>query len=166
MSVPGGRVFCSDWRWRLVFWAMTCSGIAQARAAESLEAHGILPSASKKGLQVQMVGDALALGIRHAALNFNLSQFVDLKGDPANPSWGAGDRVYRFHRGYLDSLDREIKILSDAGVVVSLILLAYESGNEAVDRVVLHPSYNRQCPNHLGAFNTGQFQEKWFGRIG
>ena len=30
-------------------------------------------TASKKGLQVEMVDDALALGVKHAALNFNLS---------------------------------------------------------------------------------------------
>ena len=35
---------------------------------------------SKKGLQVQMVDDAIALGIRHAALNFNLAQLIDPRG--------------------------------------------------------------------------------------
>ena len=38
-------------------------------------------AASKKGLQVEMVDDALALGVKHAALNFNLSQLIDPKGD-------------------------------------------------------------------------------------
>ena len=33
--------------------------------------------ASKKGLQVQMVDDALSLGVKHAALNFNLAQLVE-----------------------------------------------------------------------------------------
>src|SRR5688572_11605986 len=32
---------------------------------------------SKKGLQVQMVDDALALGVKHAALNVNLAQLLD-----------------------------------------------------------------------------------------
>jgi hypothetical protein len=163
MRLPHGSSAWSFWQWVLVFSALACAGVDGTQGAESQQAQGILPPASKKGLQVQMVDDALALGIRHAALNFNLSQLVDLKGDPANPSWGVGDRVFRFHRGYLESLDREIKILSDAGVVVSLILLAYESGNEALDRVVLHPSYNRQCPNHLGAFNTKTSEGRaWF----
>ena len=32
---------------------------------------------SKKGLQVEIVEDALSLGVKHAALNFNLSQLID-----------------------------------------------------------------------------------------
>jgi len=163
MRLPLGWLGWCRSRWSLVLWALTCAGMDGNCAADLREAQQSLLGVSKKGLQVQMVEDALALGIRHAALNFNLSQLVDLKGDPANPSWGVGDRVFRFHRGYLESLDREIKPLSDAGVLVSLILLAYESGNVALDQVVLHPAYNRQCPNHLGAFNTKTVEGRaWF----
>ena len=46
-------------------------------------------ASSKKGLQVQMVDDALALGVKHAALNFNLGNMVSLH--PA-PSLTAKDR--------------------------------------------------------------------------
>lgn len=113
-----------------------------------------LPSIAKKGLQVQMVDDALALGVRHAALNFNLAQLVDVAGDTNNPAWGLGGKVRRFQRGYIAQLDREIRTLSDAGVTVTLILLCYESGNPALDAVLLHPKYDRACPNHLSAFNT------------
>jgi len=53
-------------------------------------------AASKKGLQVQMVDDALALGIRHAALNFNLAQLVDPRGDTNNPGFAHGGKTHRF----------------------------------------------------------------------
>lgn len=109
---------------------------------------------SKKGLQVQMVDDALALGIRHAALNFNLAQLVDPRGDTNNPAWETGGRIYRFQRGYLEALDRQIKPLSDRGVVVSLILLNYVSTDPEVQRILQHPDYSTNCPNHLSAFNT------------
>jgi len=112
------------------------------------EAHG------KKGLQVQMVDDAILLGVKHAALNLNLTQLVDLTGQTNNPAWTRDGRTYRFHEGYLRHLDREVKPLSEAGAVVSIIVLAYASGQPAVDTVLLHPNYDPRCPNHLGAFNN------------
>ncbi|MEC9331366.1 MAG: hypothetical protein VX409_02925, partial [Verrucomicrobiota bacterium] len=42
---------------------------------------------SKKGLQVEIVEDALSLGVKHAALNFNLSQLIDPDCNPNNPMW-------------------------------------------------------------------------------
>ena len=96
---------------------------------------------SKKGLQVQMVDDALALGIKHAALNVNFAQLLD----PSDPS--------KSDARYLEHLDRQIKPLSDAGVVVSLILLYYRSGNETLDKLMLHPEYDPAAPNKLTAFN-------------
>jgi hypothetical protein len=55
-------------------------------------------AASKKGLQVETVEDALALGVKHAALNFNLSQLIDLRGETDSPSWTSAGRTYRFKR--------------------------------------------------------------------
>lgn len=111
-------------------------------------------ASSKKGLQVQLVDDALRLGIRHAALNFNLAQLVDPRGDTNNPAWEYGGRMFRFHRSYLSALDQQIKELSDQGVIVSLILLNYESADPDLRRLLLHPRYDKDCPNHLSAFNT------------
>jgi len=109
---------------------------------------------SRKGLQVQMVEDALALGIKHAALNVNFSQMVDPGGNTNNPAWMVDGQMVRLQRDYIDSLDRQIRPLTDAGVVVSLILLAYQSGNSNLNRVLLHPVYDKTAPNRLGAFNT------------
>jgi hypothetical protein len=109
---------------------------------------------SKKGLQVQMVDDAQALGVKHAALNFNLAQLVDPRGDTTNPAWEFEGRTYRFDRSYLAAMDGQIKALSDPGVIVSLIMLNYESGDPEVRRLLLHPGYSTNCPNKLSAFNT------------
>lgn len=111
-------------------------------------------AASKKGLQVQMVDDALALGVKHAALNFNVAQLMDPRGDTNNPAWESGGKTYRFRREYLAALDQQIRPMSDRGVLVSLILLNYVSGDPEVRRVLQHPGYDAGCPNGLSAFNT------------
>ena len=117
----------------------------------------------KKGLQVQMVDDALRLGVRHAALNLNLGQLVDLAGDTNNLAWTSAGRTFRFQAGYVRHMDQMVKPLSDAGAVVSIIVLAYATGQPAVDRVLLHPGYDPACPNHLGAFNNRTEEGRaWF----
>lgn len=120
-------------------------------------------AASKKGLQVQMVDDALALGVKHAALNVNLAQMVDLAGAADSLVQRVDGVDCHIGRGVIEQLDRQIKPLSDAGVLVSLILLVYESGNPAVDAAMLHPRYDHAAPNHLGAFNTATPEGvRWF----
>ena len=111
-------------------------------------------ASSKKGLQVQMVDDAIALGIKHAALNINFSQMIDLGRRTNSLPWNVDGATIHFQRGYIESLDRQIGPLTDAGVVISLILLAYASGDLALNRILLHPGYDKSAPNHLGAFNT------------
>lgn len=105
----------------------------------------------KKGLQVQMVDDALELGIHHAALNVNLPALMQPGDGGEAYEWRLDGRTYRFHRPTVDAIP--VKELSDRGVVVSLILLAYASGQAERDRIWLHPGYDRRAPNRLGAFN-------------
>jgi hypothetical protein len=111
-------------------------------------------TASKKGLQVEIVDDALALGVKHAALNFNLTQLIDPKGDTNNPAWTRAGETFRFKRPYVESMDRRIKRLSDAGVVVNLIVLTYQSRDAEVNRLMIHPRCITNAPNRLGNFNT------------
>jgi hypothetical protein len=54
----------------------------------------------------------------------------------------------------LETLDRQIKALSDHGVVVTLIVLTYQSGDPEIDRILIHPRCVTNAPNHLGNFNT------------
>jgi len=123
-----------------------------AAAAPNPEPYPV--ASSKKGLQVQMVDDALALGIKHAALNINFTQMLDLEKSPNNFSFESGGQTFSFNRGYIEHFDRELKTFSDAGVIVSLILLNYESGSAAINKIMMHPHYDRSAPNHLSAFNT------------
>ena len=111
-------------------------------------------ASSKKGLQVQMLEDALRLGVKHAALNVNLTQLVDF-GDGTNSFvWPAEGKPVMFRHSAITALDRQVKTLTDAGVIVSFIILVYSSGNPAIDSVMLHPGYDVKAPNHLGAFNS------------
>lgn len=107
---------------------------------------------SKKGLQIQMTDDAIQLGVQHAALNVNLTSLIDLSRNPANLAWQMDGRTYYFHRRAVERIP--VKALSDAGCVVTLILLSYESGDPKLDAVMLHPKRAAKLPNHLAGFNT------------
>jgi hypothetical protein len=120
-------------------------------------------AASKKGLQVELVDDALALGVKHAALNINLAGLFVRGADSNAVNHTSDGEIFRFNRHYLESMDRQVKQLSDKGVLVNLIVLAYASGMPEVDRVLLHPNYSTNAPNRLGAFNTVTPEgSKWF----
>jgi hypothetical protein len=139
-------------------------GPATAEAQTGSRYHEPYPAAvSKKGLQVELVDDALALGVKHAALNLNLTALL-ARGDGTDTvSFVSEGETFRFQRRYLEGMDRQVKQLSDAGVLVNLIVLTYASGVPEVDRVVLHPKYSTNAPNRLGAFNTVTPEgRKWF----
>lgn len=130
-------------------------------AVESFSSQGRSPNpdpfpvaSSKKGLQVQMIDDALALGIKHAALNVNISHLVALTNGPGTLEWLVDGAPVLLKPSALAGLDRQVKALSDRGVVISLILLAYEPGDPALKQILLHPDYSPRAPNRLGAFNT------------
>jgi len=135
----------------MVFSVMGC---AFAQANDSPGAADYPPATSKKGLQVELVEDALALGVKHAALNFNLSQLIDPRGSTNNPNIRQEGREHHFRRHYLEAMDQQIKALSDRGVVVTLIILAYQSSDAEINRILIHPRCATNAPNRLGNFNT------------
>jgi hypothetical protein len=141
--------FLSRLGFHLLLMLASPAGAAQPRYQEPYPA-----AESKKGLQVELVEDALALGVKHAALNFNLSQLIDPAGDTNNPAWALDGRAYHFKRGYLESMDQRVKTLSDRGVLVNLIVLTYQSRDPVVNRILIHPGCVTNAPNHLGNFNT------------
>ncbi len=110
--------------------------------------------ASKKGLQIQMMDDALALGVKHAAFNVNLGSLIDLKGQQNSAPWSMDGQDYFFNRSYLDWLDRQVKMISESGGVASLILLYYKSSQPELNKIMLHPQFDPKAPNGLTAFNT------------
>jgi hypothetical protein len=130
--------------------ATASSSIAQSSASQ--EPYPAAPS--KKGLQVQMVDDAIALGIRHAALNVDIANLIKPRPEPMDLIWRMEGVDYAFKKGVVHSLDAQVKPLSDAGVIVSFILLAYQNADPEVNALMLHPNYDPKCPNRLAAFNT------------
>jgi hypothetical protein len=133
--------------------AVFCAHLSRLVAAPNPEPYPT--PASKKGLQVQMVDDALALGVKHAALNCDLPQFVDLIGKPDSIPFPFEGHDYFFLSQPLAQLDGQIQPLAAHGVVVSLILINPESHDAALDRIFLHPRYDWKAnTNHMGAFNT------------
>lgn len=101
-----------------------------------------------------MVDDAIALGVQHAALNWNLAQMIDLAGETNSFPLEIGTNRFHFRRGYIEAMDGQIKTLSDTGAVVSLILLYYRSGQKEMDAIMLHPKFSDSAPNGLTEFNT------------
>jgi hypothetical protein len=125
------------------------------------------PSASsKKGLQVQMIDDALALGVKHAALNCPVAPLIDPQPLPDSILWKCEGRDYAFRPAAVAALDQRVKPLSDAGVIVSLIVLNYAPTDPARAAILLHPRYDPAAPNKMSAFNTGTPEgARWFGAI-
>lgn len=118
------------------------------------------PAASKKGLQVELVEDALELGIEHAGLNLNLTQLVNPFPSPAEvggPQIEMDGRVFHLHPAYLEGLDRQIKTLSDAGVLVNVIVLTYLSGGwlDRGQRSELALVVGQHGPGHDGSVQPG-----------
>ncbi|XID92994.1 DUF5722 domain-containing protein [Paenibacillaceae bacterium WGS1546] len=97
---------------------------------------------SKKGLQVLMSDDAEDLGVAHAAINVVTGAL--LYKENLNPSnvieYPLNGRTYYFDKEYVESLDRQIKPLSDNDAIVNLVIILYDGSdpNRMVD-VLKHP---------------------------
>ncbi len=151
--------------WSLVGWMLclmvsagpACAQIAAGSASKAIASRYQSPfpsTSTKKGLQVELVDDALALGVAHAALNIDLCRLVDATQSESNPTWEVEGRQFHFRRDYLEAMDSRVRELSRHGVVVYLILLTYLPGDPQVHEWMIHPKCSKQAPNRLGAFNT------------
>ena len=112
---------------------------------------------SKKGLQVTMVHDAINLGVKHAALNVNLGAFVMTAPEEGNtiPYTFDGEEFY-FNRRVVEANDARVRELTQAGVIITYILL--NSQNWGPDKtpddlweIIRHPGF---CEGgRISAFN-------------
>jgi hypothetical protein len=95
-------------------------------------------------------------GIEQAALNFNFGESIAPEGIGSESEefiqWQTGGEAYAFRRSYVVRRDRLILGLSERDVTVSLILLNYLPADPVKRRLLVHPGYSEQCPNHLAAF--------------
>jgi hypothetical protein len=104
--------------------------------------------AGLKGLQVQMIDDALALGIKHAALNVSLTSLIDLDARANSFRW--------------QSESIPVLPLSRAGVRVYLILLSTVTADTRLSRIV-RPAAAREAPNGITGFNVSDPEgERYF----
>lgn len=141
--------------------ALVARGVAAAAAALSFLAAVVpaqdgAPTGSKKGLQVQVLDDALALGIHHAALNVQLGHILRRVGEGEEPSVDDVDlgHGYALRSAALRPLDAQIRPLAAAGVRITLILLARATGDPALDELQFDPRYDASAPHRLGAFRV------------
>lgn len=111
---------------------------------------------NKKGLQVQMIDDAIALGVHHGALNVDLTQLLDLSDQPNGPTWTVNGKKYTFAVGQVAAIDNQVKPLSDHNIVVTLILLTYGSQDPKRNQLMLHPKYapTEKHAGPIAMFNT------------
>lgn len=116
----------------LAFWAVA------AQAEPDATPYPSKPNA--KGLQIQMVEDAVTLGVNHAGLNVNLPALLTAETKPGQPTLTVDGFTFGFNENYAKSLDRTIKGLSDRGIVVNLILITYRTKNPRLREIAMHPA--------------------------
>ena len=116
---------------------LACLGMRSGRAEIDRTPYPASPEI--KGLQVQMVDDAIALGVHHAAVNVNLAGLLVPDPAPGQPSLTVDGRTFGFDQAYAESLDGVIKPLSDRGIVVYLILITYRSADPRIRELTIHP---------------------------
>ncbi len=109
---------------------------------------------SKKGLQVQLIDDAIALGIHHAAINVNLLQLATVSDLPSADTLKFDGDTYAFNPTCVQALDKQIKPLMEHGVIVYIIILVYPYNQSEIDRAFVGPKYNPACPFHCASFKT------------
>ena len=95
---------------------------------------------SPKGLQIQMVDDALTLGIHHAAININLPALLSAKANPTTTTRTLDGFTFYFNEKYAQNLDRVIQPLSAKGIVVKLILITYRPTDPIIKNLTVHPN--------------------------
>lgn len=96
---------------------------------------------SPKGLQLQMTDDLLALGVHHAGINLTLNGLLSPAKEPRPGQLTASADGFTFvlNEAYVRSLDRQIKPLSDRGILITAILITYRSPNERIRALTVHP---------------------------
>ncbi|MBK8095509.1 MAG: hypothetical protein IPK26_00265 [Planctomycetes bacterium] len=112
------------------------------------------PTVGKKGLQVQMTDDALALGLGHALVECDLAELIDLDGGADATPFVDGGRTWHFTTAALQILDRRIAPLARKGIVVTVQLLAARSTKALQARCVLHPDQDPGGPRSFCAFDS------------
>ncbi len=119
-------------------------------------------SSTKKGLQVQLIDDAQELGIGHAALNFDYGTVLRSAAGSDTITYTMNGENFFLDKATIEAFDRDVKSLSDNGIIVSLILLIYPNGIIYPSNLMLHPDNDGGI---VGAFNTKDANTKYFQAV-
>ena len=164
------NVFC---RFQLIG-VLSGKPIGQARWIDNIKSTATrtleFPSARGiKGLQcIEDIDDALSLGVKQAALNVTLDQLVDWRAESSQFTREVDGETVCFHANYVAHIDSQLKRLTDAGVVNSLIIYNRIPGSRDKSPLI-HPSTDlSRSPFHVGAFNlaTEEGVRAYRGAIG
>lgn len=103
---------------------------------------------TKKGLQISNLDDAVALGVKHVALNMSQGDIIMTAPEEGNTIEFVHDgRTFYFHKGRVEGNDKRIKDLSDRGMIVTYIILNSKKwGIEVPDElwdIIKHPDYDK-----------------------
>lgn len=142
--------------WRVLLLLLTAlSHLSPAQETRTAQNQDPFPTArSKKGLQVQMVDDAIALGVQHAALNCDLAAFMDPRSSSGSIPWVSGGRTFHFQREVVERHDRQIQPLSEAGIHVTLILLSCRSTDAEIEKIIRPASARANTQSPIYGFNV------------
>ncbi|MDX1951010.1 MAG: DUF5722 domain-containing protein [Verrucomicrobiota bacterium] len=143
-----------SYRVRLCFQLVLLLPLLLAGASAAPDATPFPSAESKKGLQVQMLDDAIALGVKHAALNVNFANFLRVEEGPGCEALTVSNHTFFIKTQAFAGLDQQVAGLTQSGAIVSLILLYYKSDDPKLDELMLHPKFDPASPNRLSAFNT------------
>lgn len=128
----------------------------------ALNSYAFPESKTKKGLQVQMVDDAQELGLGHAALNFGYERILKAIPGTDTITYTMDGEDFYLDKAKIESFDKQVKSLSDAGMVVTLILLVYPGDTATPSKYIRHPD---QSGGSVAAFNTANDNLKYFKAV-
>ena len=104
---------------------------------------------TKKGLQIGNLDDAVALGVKHIALNINEGDIMMTEPEEGNTIEFVydGGRTFYFNKSRVEENDKRIKDLSDRGMIITYILLNSKKWNiqvpEDLWEIIKHPDYDK-----------------------
>lgn len=109
---------------------------------------------SKKGLQcIVDIDDAIALGVRHTAVNVSMPRLL-AGGNQSSLEQTVDGVSIAINANYVAALDETIRRMTDAGMSVNLILLNYLPAPGTPATPLVDPRSVRGTPQGIGGFHV------------
>ena len=108
---------------------------------------------SPKGLQcIVDIDDAIALGVKHSAINVSLAQLHDGSGR-SSLRIVVDEKPVHLHESTVAHLDNTIRRMTNAGMRVNLILLNHLPSPDRPAGPLVDPRTDRTTPQRIGGFH-------------